>query len=545
MSQPDAPAPSNGGSLIAPLKYPLFRRIWIASLMSNLGFMVLSVGAAWVMTLLTPSASMVALVQTAMMLPMMLLSLSAGAVADMYDRRKVAIAALVLSASSSALLAASGFAGLISPWLLLGFCFMIGGAVALFGPAWQASVSEQVPREILSQAIALNSISFNIARSFGPAIGGIIVSVGGGSAAFSTTAVCYLPLLLVMIQWRRRPVPSRLPPERIDRAINAGVRYVLHSPAIRIVLWRTFIMGVAGSSVQALMPLIARDLLSGTARTYGLLLGSLGIGAIIGALIIAPARRRYSEEVLISASALTMAASFVVVAFSSAVWSAMLALMFTGIGWMLALTLFNVLVQTSAPRWVSGRLLAAFQTAIAGGVAGGSWMWGHVAQDHGVANAMIYSAAALAGTLLLALVMRMPRIGEEDLEPVRRQDPEVTLDLTNRSGPIVIEVEYVIGSADAREFYGAMLAMRSIRHRNGGFDWSISRDINDPEIWIERFQCPTWLDYLRQRARNTPEELRIHEEALAFMKPGHDLIVRRRLERPFGSVRWKENALDV
>jgi Bacterial protein of unknown function (DUF894). len=154
------------------------------------------------------------------------------------------------------------------------------------------------------------------------------------------------------------------------------------------------------------------------------------------------------------------------------------------------------------------------------------------------------SAAALAATALLGFVLRIPAVADEDLEPVRLQDPEVTLDLTNRSGPIVIEIEYAIAAADARNFYGAMQRLRAIRHRNGAFDWSISRDINHAEKWVERFHCPTWADYLRQRGRNTPEEMRVQDEARAYIKEGHELVIRRLLERPFGSVRWKENAPD-
>src|SRR5690606_5961564 len=221
---------------IAPLRTPLFRRIWLASLLSNLGFMFLAVAAAWQMTLLTPQADMVALVQTALMSPMMLLSIPAGALADMYDRRKIGLVSLCLSLLSATALATSTLFGLVTPWVILGFCFLIGTGMALFAPAWQASVGEQVPRETLPQAVALNVISFNIARSFGPAIGGIVVAVAGAVTAFASTAMGYLPLLLVMFLWKREPAPSRLPPERIDRAVSAGIRYVFHSPPIRVVL---------------------------------------------------------------------------------------------------------------------------------------------------------------------------------------------------------------------------------------------------------------------------------------------------------------------
>ena len=527
-------APQRG--LVAPLRTSLFRRIWLASLLSNLGFMFLSVGSGWAMTLLTTKADMVALVQTALMLPMMLLSIPSGAAADMYDRRKVGLVSLCFSFICAAALAALAFLAMLSPWLILSFCFLIGSGMALFNPAWQASVGEQV---------ALNSISFNIARSFGPAVGGVIVAVAGAAAAFASTALGYLPLIVVMLLWRREPLPSRLPPERIDRAVGVGIRYVFHAPPIRIVLTRTLAMGVAGGSVSALMPLVARDLLGGTAEIFGLMLGCFGVGAIIGALGLPKARQRLSEERSTSLSALVMAAAIAVVALSRFAPLTGLALVIAGAGWMISLTLFNVLIQTSAPRWVSGRLLAAYQTAIAGGVAAGSWFWGQVAESYDVAYALLASAAALAATTLLGLLFRMPSIPDADHEPVILSDPEVNLGLTGRSGLFVVELEYRIPTSSAREFYSKMLELRSIRHRNGGFAWSISRDIKDAEIWVERFHCPTWHDYLRQRARNTPDEMRVHDEARDFIKAGSDIQVRRLLERPFGSVRWKENAPDT
>lgn len=530
------------GSMMAPFRTPLFRRIWIASLTSNLGFMFLAVAAAWQMTLLTPKADMVALVQSAMMSPMMLLSIPAGAVADMYDRRKVGLVALALSLASAIGLAVLTAAGLATPWVILGFCFLIGTGMALFNPAWQASVGEQVPRETLPQAVALNVISFNIARSFGPAIGGFIVAVAGAVTAFSATAVGYLPLILVMFLWKRVPAPSRLPPERIHRAVGAGIRYVVHSPQIRTVLLRTFIFCFAGGSVAALLPLIARDLLHGTAEIFGLLLGCFGMGAVIGAISLNALRRRFAEEVTISLSALVMASAILTIGLSGFAPLTGLALIVAGTGWMIALTLFNVVVQTSAPRWVSGRLMAAYNAASAGGISIGSWFWGHMAQDFGVAHALFGSAGLLAATMLLAWLMRMPQIPDADRESVRLTDPEVNLALTGRSGPIVVELEYRVPLDVARDFYGRMIALRSVRYRNGAFDWSIARDIKDPEVWVERYHCPTWHDYLRQRDRNTPDEILLHEAAQSFLKDGHSLGVRRLLERPFGSVRWKEDA---
>lgn len=531
-------------SLTAPLRLPLFRRIWLASLLSNLGFMFLSVGAAWTMTTLTTAADKVALVQTALMAPMMLLSLAAGAIADMYDRRKVGLAALALSLTGGAALTAAVVSGLISPWLLLGFCFLMGTGTALFAPSWQASVSEQVPARDLPQAVALNSISFNIARSFGPAIGGLILAVAGASAAFGATALAYVPLFVVMLRWRRTPLPSRLPPERIDRAVGAGIRYVFYSQPIRTVVIRVSLIGLAGGSVSALMPLVTRELVGGGAQTYGVMLGAFGIGSVLGALGIGRLRARLSSEGVLRVALLLMAVAVAVVGASRTAWLSGLALLGGGIGWMIAVTLCNVAVQLAAPRWVTGRTLAAFQTAVAGGIAIGSWGWGALAQRIGVAGAMECSALALALVVLPGFVWPMPRIEERDHSIVDLGDPEVVLPLTGRSGPIIIEVGYTVPMENARRFYDRMRAVRGMRLRGGAYGWSIARDIIDPEQWCERFHCPTWNDYLRQRSRNTPEEISLHEQAAQYHVGRESLRVRRLLERPFGSVRMAEDTPD-
>src|SRR5579863_7416077 len=236
MNDSDEPRARTSTGILLPLRHAVFRRIWTASLLSNLGLLIMGVGAAWAMTRMTSSADMIALVQTALMLPVALVSTPAGALADMFDRRKVGLLALAIALAGSLSLTALAFFGLITPVLLLLFCFIIGSGMALFGPAWQASVSEQVPADALPAAIALNGISYNIARSFGPAIGGVIVAAAGSIAAFAANAILYLPLIVVLLLWSRVREVSRLPPERMARAVIFGVRYILHSPSIRIVL---------------------------------------------------------------------------------------------------------------------------------------------------------------------------------------------------------------------------------------------------------------------------------------------------------------------
>ena len=530
--------------IAAPLRHTVFRRIWLASLVSNLGILIQGVGAAWAMTQMTSSADKVALVQTALMLPIMLISMPAGAIADMYDRRIVAMISLAIALTGATTLTVLTWLGWLAPNLLLVLCFVVGSGMALFGPAWQSSVSEQVPGETLPAAVALNGISYNIARSFGPAIGGVVVAALGAVAAFALNALLYLPLLVVLFLWNRVHEPSRLPREKLNRAMVSGARYITNSPPIKIVLTRTFVTGLIGGSLSALMPLVARDLLHGGAQTYGIILGAFGMGAVIGALNIGEIRKRLSGESAIRACAISMAGAIAAVAVSREPVLTAAALVVAGSVWMLAVALFNIGVQLSAPRWVAGRSLAAFQASISGGIAVGSWGWGRMTDAYGVEAALLVSAALMLASPLLGLIMPMPRVGARNEDAEVLADPEVQLQLTGRSGPLVVEIEYRVTQDDARAFHNVMQDVQLSRQRNGAYGWSIARDIADPELWTERYHCPTWLDYLRQRNRSTQTERALHQQAMAFHMGPDPVRIRRMLERPFGSVRWKEDTPD-
>ncbi|MBA2402305.1 MAG: MFS transporter [Bradyrhizobium sp.] len=532
-------------SIAAPLRHAVFRRIWLASLVSNLGILIQGVGAAWAMTQMTSSADKVALVQTALMLPIMLISMPAGAIADMHDRRIVALVSLSIALVGATALTVLAWLNLVTPNVLLALCFIVGSGMALFGPAWQASVSEQVPAETLPQAVALNGISYNIARSFGPAVGGIVVATAGAVAAFAVNAVLYLPLMVVLFLWNRTHEPSRLPRERLNRAMVSGARYIANSPSIRIVLIRTLVTGLIGGSVSALMPLVARDLLHGGAQTYGIMLGAFGMGAVIGALNITEVRKRLSGEAAVRACAISMAGAIAAVAFSKSAVLTAIALVLAGGVWMLAVALFNIGVQLSAPRWVAGRSLAAFQAAIAGGIAVGSWGWGHLTDYAGVETALLVSAGLMLLSPILGIWLRMPPVGaRNEAASEVLADPEVRLSLTGRSGPLVVEIEYRVAQDNARLFHNVMQEVQLSRQRNGAYGWSIARDIADPELWTERYHCPTWMDYLRQRNRATQSERALHQRAIDFHLGPEPIRVRRMLERPFGSVRWKEDTPD-
>ena len=545
MAQAGATGGTGRTGAFAPLREPTFRRIWITSLFSNFGQLILGVGAAWEMTKLSDDPSMVALVQTALMIPLMLVAVPAGAVADMFDRRKIALTGLGFSAAAGAVLTALAFAGLTTPWLLLGFCVLIGAGVALYAPSWQASISEQVSEEHLPAAIGLGSISYNLARSFGPAIGGLIVVAFGAKAAFAINATFYIPLWIAFLLWQRRHTASRLPPERIDRAIVSGARYALHSPPIRTVLVRAFLFGLTTAAYVALGPLVARDLLHGNAATYGIMLGATGVGAVIGALMISDLRERLSGEAAVRIFAIGAGLALVVIGLSHNLLLTCAGFFVVGLCNMTTVSLLNVGVQLSSPRWVTARALSLYSSALTGGIAIGAWLWGEATASFGVSHAMILSAVAVIATTLVGFLIPLQDDRDVDTESVGiANEVAVGMALTMRSGPIVVEVEYDVEPEQARKFYASAQKLQRIRKRNGGFEWSISRDIANPALWVERYHCPTWGDYLRMRDRYTQAELDLQVEVDSFNRSGQGMRVRRMLERPYGSVRWKAESPD-
>lgn len=531
-----APAQPSASALI-PFRHPVFRAVWIASLASNFGGLIQSVGASWMMTSIAPTADMVALVQASTTLPIMLFSVLAGALADNYDRRKMMLVAQAFMLAVSAGLAACTYLGLITPWLLLSFTFLIGCGAAFNGPAWQSSVGEMVPRTDLPAAVTLNSVGFNIARSVGPAIGGAIVAAAGAAAAFAVNAVSYFGLIIVLARWRPDIPPRLLPRETIGSAMAAGLRYVSMSPNIRSVLFRAMLFGLAASSVPALMPLIARDLVGGGPLTYGLLLGAFGVGAVGGAFASGRLRQHASVELIVRLSFAAFAVAAAVASLSSYLWMTMAALLLAGAGWVLALSTFNVAVQLSAPRWVVGRALSLYQMAAFGGMAGGSWLWGEIAQTAGVAESLLISAAVQIAGILIGLVFALPRINTLNLDPLSRwTEPETAVPIKPRSGPVVITIEYRIAQQDILEFLGVMAQRKRIRRRDGARHWALLRDLADPMLWVERYHSPTWTDYVRQNQRITHADAVVGERLHALHQGPDKPVVHRMLERQTGSL---------
>lgn len=531
-------------SLVALLAVPIFRRIWISSLLSNFAPLIIGVAAAWQMTKLSNDPTMVALVQTALMSPFVVFSLFAGALADIADRRKVSLFALIFPVIGGLGLAALSYFQVDTPLMVLMLCFIVGMGLALFSPAWQSSVSEQVSPNMLSGAIALNGISFNIARSVGPAIGGFLVAAVGVVFTFSATVVLYFPLFLALFYWRRQQEVSRLPPERLRAAIWAAVRFAYHSPRMVRILTRGFTVAFALASLYALMPLVARDLLEGGPKLYGLLLAGFGIGSVLGAIIVSQIQKRLEPEAIIRGCMVVIAVATVLASVSNWAWITILVLGFAGMSWMMIATLLNVLVQTGAPRWVTARTLGMFQTTVAGGLALGSWTWGEVASHTNLQTSLICSASAMGVFLLLSFARPLSREdGEPSIPAEMRPDPEIALAITGRSGPITIQIEYIIELARAREFYGLMEELGRMKRRNGAQTWMLSRDLHDPAVWLERYQHATWNDFLRNRNRETEAERQL-QVRIGEMTMDGKIKARRLLDRPAGSVRWNEDVPD-
>ena len=519
-------------STLAPFRHSTFRALWIATLVSNLGGLIQGVGAGWMMTTISDSHILVALVQGATTLPIMLFSLASGALADNFDRRRIMLSAQILMMAVSIALAAFAYMGWITPWMLLSFTFLLGCGTALHNPPWQASMGDIVPREDLPAAVTLNSMGFNLMRSVGPAIGGLIVATTGVAAAFLANAVSYVALIAALWRWRPAYPPRNLPRESFVSAMSAGLRYVSMSPSLLTVMFRAWLFGIAAISSMALLPLVTRELLGGGALTYGGLLGAFGVGAILGGFLNGAVRERFSNEWIVRLACIGFGLSNILIAFSGNVWVSHLLLLPAGACWVFALSLFNVTVQLSTPRWVVGRALSLYQTATFGGMAMGSWLWGAVAGASGPAMALVGSGLLLIASVAVGLRHSLPEFGALNLDPLDRfREPELRLDLKARSGPIMIMVDYTIAQEDVPAFLAAMSARRRIRIRDGARQWALLRDLENPEVWTESYHVPTWIEYLRHNQRRTQADAEVTDTLWKLHKGTETPRIHRMIER--------------
>jgi MFS family permease len=507
-----------------PLRVPLFRDLWLASIVSNLGGWMQDTAGTWLMTVLTPSPLLIALMQTAASLPVVMLGLLAGATADIFDRRRLLIFWQAWMLSAVALLSVLTFFDIISPWILLILTFLLNIGTAMNSPAWQAIVPEVIPRSQLPDAISLNSAGFNLARALGPALGGLAIALfaratTGAASVFLLNSLSFVGVILVLYRWQRNPIfKSALPAERIQGSMRAGIRYIRYAPMLQAAFVRTLLFTLFVSAVWALLALVAKNDLHQGAMGYGILNGSMGFGAVIGATMLPRVRRVLSADAIIASATCVFVATLAILATVKVPLIIIPMLVAGGFAWTSAMSTLNLAVQVSVPAWVQARALGAYQMIFAGGMALGGVIWGFVAEHVSTPKSLMCASVGLALTLPLSLRFHVLRGVQPDLSPHRHPlpAPKLASEREDHEGPVRVSIEYSIDPRDYAAFTKAIHQLRDVRLRDGAIRWGVYQDASDPGHLNETFVTESWLEYLRQRERFTASDLRIRDLVWSF-----------------------------
>ena len=514
----ESPAPLHvTRGTFAPLSYPIFKALMAVSFASNIGTWVQDVGSSWLMTTLAPSPMMVSLIQTAGNLPYFLLGLLAGTLADIADRRRLLIIAQVWMLVSAGSLGVLTLFHLTTPWILLGMSFSVGLGAALGGPAGQAIVPEIVPRDDVPEAVALNSIQFNIARGIGPAIGGIIVSMWGAGFAFLANAASFVGVLGVIGSWRPQPRKSVLPAERVYGGIRAGVRYARYSPVLRAVLVRSLTFGLGASAMWAVLPLAARVEFHTDATGYGVIVAFFGIGAAACGFGLSILRDLLSTDRIAMSGGLTFAIANASVAAAHQVYVLWFATFLAGAAWVAVTATFNSSTQMALLGWVRARALSLYLLALQGGLALGSVAWGYLASRFGIRPALEASALFLVLHMLIAVRFSLRCAEHFDPRPWQLQElPHLGEGPSMDQGPVMVYLEFRIEPKRAAEFERAMRDLEPIRRRDGAVMWSFFSDIGDSGRYVEAYMVETWGEHVRQHYRGTASDSAAWQRVRAF-----------------------------
>jgi MFS family permease len=512
----------------SPLQQPTFRALWLAILVGNIGTWIHDVAAAWVMAETTGSPLMVAAVQSATTLPVVLLAIVAGTLADIVDRRRYLIIAqlwMLLVASTLAVLA---HLDMLRPWTLVALTFALGIGAAMAMPAQQATTPELVPRPMLGPAVALGSLSMNIARSIGPALGGLIVAQAGIAWAFAVNALSFLGVAIVLWRWRRSPASSALPPETFGAALRAGLRYARQASVLQSVLVKAACFFVFASALTALLPIVVKQELGASAGTYGLLLGCIGIGAIGGAMLLPALRTRFDPDAMVLAATGVYAGCMVALALLRNIPALYVVSLLNGFAWITVLSSLQIAAQTSVPAWVRARALSLYIVVFSAGMAVGSLGWGAVAQAYGTPMALIVAAI---GTVIAALASWRFKLGEAARVNVTPSghwpQPVVAGDVGGDRGPVLVTVEYRVDIARREEFLARMQPLGHARRRNGAVQWGVAEDSTQPGTYLEYFVDCSWHEHLRQHERVTEDERALQDAIKALLEdPTHAPVVR-------------------
>ncbi len=514
-------------SVWSTLRHPQFRGLWRHGGLYFIGNAMQTMAAAWMMIELTGSAFLAALVQTAVFLPMFLLSLPAGVLADITDRRRLMLAALAVHAATGTLLAALLIGGVGGPGTLLCFVFVGGCCTALLSPAYNSAIADAVPRDELPQAITVVGIAYNAARAVGPALAGVVSAEAGGAWNFVLCVAGTLLLTHAVRRWPPAPhPPSRLPAERLWGGMLSALRFARHSRPVLAQLVRTIAYSGCGSALWALLPVVGQRQLGLGAAGVGLLMGCMGAGAVGAGLVIGRLRARIGLETLVGGGCVAFAAAMVAAAFVR--WPVVVyaALMLAGASWMSVMSTFNTATQTSAPPWVRARASAMHVLCALGSFALGSALWGALSSLAGLTAALCLAALAMAGGLLLARPFPL-RMGEADDVTQATAWEELTIadEPSPEAGPVAVEVAYRIHAEDAVAFIEAASLLRAPRRRDGATFWRLYRDLADPARYVERFIVTSWADYMHQRSRATLADRDLEARVRAYQRPGEPVTM--------------------
>ncbi len=499
-------SPEHGGSasLWRPLRTPEFRNLLLADVASDIGTFMQSVGAAWMMVSLGAGPLYVALTQTASSLPFFILALPAGSVGDIVDRRRLVLFTEAWMITMAIILAAATLGGVMTPRLLLVLTFALSAGDAFETPTWRAILPEVVHKDDLASASALNGIEFNFARAVGPALAGIIIATAGVGAAFVVNALSFIGVIVVVARWKR-PVHKRTtPPETVTGATAAAIRFVRFSPGMLGVMLRSGVVMFFASALLALLPSVAGQV-SQAATGYGALLGCFGVGAVLGALLMQPARERWSTEAVASSGVAIVGVATMVTGLIHSLPGLCLLMLVAGGAWIVFISLANSMIQRLAPDWVRARVLAVFMLLFQGGLAAGSVVWGMMAVRFGVHSALLYAGLGTIATTALGLVARLPDISPDVSPWIHLKMP--TFVATGApgpgEGPVLVVVEYDIEPGKEIPFLEAMHRYGSVRRRDGASRWGVFRDLEHANRFVETFVVGSWAEHLRQHERST------------------------------------------
>ena len=512
------PAPEEPGverkSAWAPLRLPTFRMLWLVWMASNICVWMNDVAAAWLMTSLTSSPTLIALVQTASSLPVFLLGLPSGAFADILDRRRYFMVSQFWIATTAAVLYSFALAGHLSAPTLLALVFANGIGLAMRWPVYSAILPEIVPRSQLGEALALNAVAVNTSRVVGPLLAGAIIASFGTEYVFAVNFVISIIAGVVLFRWKRETKPSVLPGERFIGAMRLGFQFARESRRLRSALVRTSVFFLHSTAIFALLPLVAKRFGGGGASTYTLLLSSLGLGAIAVSTQLPRMRTRWTRDQTVVGGSIINALGIVGLAFAPSIWFAVPAMVASGAAWIMVANSVTIAAQLALPDWVRARGMAIYQMSIMGGAALGALIWGRIAEHSSVQT----SLAVCGASMLAALAVTRGRTldGSEDHTPTHPwQEPVPALAMELGDGPVMVTVEYHIDPARRAEFDEVMAESRGARLRAGAVSWGMFEDIEKPGRFVEYFACDTWADYLRRFDRFTAADEALHERRRA------------------------------